>query len=179
MSEEGSTRGVAGLLAVGRILRPHGIRGAVVVESLTDSPARFEPGSCLLLSKAPGEQVEVTVDSGAPHKGRFLVTLRGIADRNAAEALRGLYLMIRERDASPLAQGEFWAHELLGLKVVREGGEELGEVGEVLCRQAQDLLVVVKEDGGGFDIPFVEEFVREVDVHSGTITVALIEGIER
>jgi 16S rRNA processing protein RimM len=149
------------------------------VEPLTDWPSRFNAGSRLLLERAPFEHVEVTVESGGPHKGRFLVTFEGTEGREAAEALRGLYLMIRESDASQLGEGEFWAHELVGLKLVREGGDVLGEVREVLCREAQDLLVIERDDRSEFSVPFVEEFVKEVDMEGGTITVELAEGMEQ
>ncbi|MHB8896488.1 MAG: ribosome maturation factor RimM, partial [Candidatus Geothermincolia bacterium] len=142
MSDEDSTPGGEELLAVGKILRPHGIRGALVVEPLTDWPERFAAGSKLLLEKSPSELALVTVESGGPHKGRFLVALEGTTDRDGAEALKGLYLMIRACDASPLGEGEYWVHELAGMKVAGEDGETLGEVIEVLCRAAQDLMLV-------------------------------------
>jgi 16S rRNA processing protein RimM len=85
--------------------------------------------------------------------------------------------MIRAEDASPLAEDEFWAHELVGMEVVQEGGEKLGEVAEVLLRNAQDLLVVEALDGSEFSIPFVKEFIAEVDVENRSIKVTLMEGM--
>jgi len=175
--DENKMSGGESLLAVGKILRPHGIRGALVVEPLTDWPDRFSAGNKLLLEKAEGNYVEVTVESGGPHKGRYLVALDGVEDREGAEALKGLFLMIRAEDASPLAEDEFWAHELVGMEVVQEGGEKLGEVAEVLLRNAQDLLVVEALDGSEFSIPFVKEFIAEVDVENRSIKVTLMEGM--
>lgn len=166
------------LLAVGKIVRPHGIRGALVVEPMTDWPERFSSGEKLVLEKSDGEQVEVTVGSGGMHKGRLLVTLEGINDRDEAEELRGLYLLIHPCDAHPLDEGEYWAHELVGMSVSKADGPELGRVSEVHCRAAQDLLTVRREDGTEFGVPFVKEFVKEVDMKSKTITVDLPEGME-
>jgi len=178
LSDEESAHVGEELMAVGKILRPHGIRGALVVEPLTDWPDRFAPGSRLLLEKAPSERVEVTVVSGASHKGRLLVTLEGTEDRDGAEALKGMYLMIRGCDASPLGEGEYWAHELVGLQVVSEDGTVLGEVSEVFCRDAQDLLVARNTLGAEFSIPFVKEFIKRVDMRGKVVMVTLPEGME-
>ena len=177
MSEEIPSTGGEELLAVGKIMRPHGIRGALVVEPMTDWPERFSQGAKLLLERAPGRLEEVTVASGAAHKGRALLVLEGLGDRSGAEALRGCYLLIRPRDAFPLGEGEYWAHELVGLDVAGPRGEELGVVADVLCRRAQDLLMVRGEDGTEFGIPFVEQFVKEVDVERGVMKVELPEGM--
>ncbi|HEY5493900.1 MAG TPA: ribosome maturation factor RimM [Candidatus Anoxymicrobiaceae bacterium] len=165
------------LLAVGRILRPHGIRGALVVESLTDWPGRFVPGAKMLLEKGPGDHTEVTLLSAAPHGGRFLVSLEGLEDRDAAGELRGLFLEVPACEAAPLAEGEFWAHELADMALVDAGGRELGRVREVMCRQAQDLIVASTAEGAEFSVPLVSEFVKEIDMESRTITVKLPEGM--
>jgi 16S rRNA processing protein RimM len=177
LSEDELLPGGEGLLAVGKILRPHGIRGALVVEALTDRPERFSPGGRLLLERGEGRFEEVEVVTGGPHKGRYLVALEGVVDRDAAEALRGRYLMIAECDASPLAEGEYWAHDLVGMRVVDAGGKALGVVDEVLCREAQDLLLVKAEGGGEFSVPFVKQFVKGVDVDAREVTVELMEGM--
>ena len=177
MSEDKPSIGGEELLAVGKVLRPHGIRGALVVEPMTDWPERFSKGAKLLLERTPGRLEEVTVASGATHKGRILLALEGVCDRNGSEALRGCHLFIHPRDAFPLGEGEYWVHELVGLEVEDPRGEELGLVADVLCRRAQDLLTVRREDGTEFGIPFVERFVKEVDVERGVVKVELPEGM--
>ncbi|MFC1657232.1 ribosome maturation factor RimM [Candidatus Moduliflexota bacterium] len=74
---------------MGRITGVHGIAGEIKVESLTDFPERFNPGSCLLLELPDGGRGKTTIQTSRVHKGRFLLTLDGIADRTAAESLRG------------------------------------------------------------------------------------------
>lgn len=177
MSDEGTAPGSVDLLAVGKILRPHGIRGALVVEALSDWPERFSPGAKLLLEKAPGDYTEVTLEVGQPHGGRILMSIEGVGDRNEAEELKGLYLMVPACDAAPLGEDEYWAHDLVGMQVVEEQGGKLGDVAEVICRPAQDLLVVETEDGSEFSVPLVKEFVKDVDTTTRVITVALVEGM--
>lgn len=168
----------AELLAVGKILRPHGIRGALVVEPLSDWPEeRFAPGARLLLEEKAGQCREVTIESGGLHKGRMLVTIEGVADRNEAETLKGKLFMLPASEAAELGEGEYWAHELVDMTVVDGQGAEMGNVEDVLCREAQDMLVVKAPDGREIDIPFVSEFIDEVDVDARRITVDLPEGM--
>ncbi len=143
----------------------------------TDWPERFSEGATLLLEAAPRRYQDVTIESASPHKGNMLVCLSGVSDRDGAEQLKGMYLLIRACDAAPLGEGEFWAHELEGMLVVDEDGRPLGEVEEVLCRPAQDLLVIRGEGGEEHQVPFVEAFIKCVDPAGRTITVRVIEGM--
>ncbi len=165
------------LLVVGRILRPHGLRGAVIVGVESDWPERFRDGAALLLETAPGKREEVKVESASPHKGNMLVYFSGVAGRDGAEGLKGRYLYIRACDAAPLVDGEFWVHELVGMLVIEEDGRPLGAVEDVLCQPAQDLLVVRGSGGEEYQVPFVEEFVKHVDPAGRTVTVRVIEGL--
>jgi len=105
------------------------------------------------------------------------MSIEGVGDRNEAEELKGLYLMVPACDAAPLGEDEYWAHDLVGMQVVEEQGGKLGDVAEVICRPAQDLLVVETEDGSEFSVPLVKEFVKDVDTTTRVITVALVEGM--
>jgi 16S rRNA processing protein RimM len=168
--------GEDGLLAVGVILRPHGVRGAVVVKALSDFPGRYASGSRLFLETASAFR-EVVVSSSSPHKGLLLVEFEGVDDRDRAEGLKGCRLWIPERRADTLAEGEYWIHDLIGMRVLREDGIELGRVGEVITRDVQDLLTVDCPGVGEFQVPFVAEFIKGVDTDNRTVTVALIDGM--
>jgi len=165
------------LLAVGKIVKPHGIRGALVVEVLSDWPERFAPGSKLLVEVGNQEFREVTVESAAPYGKGMRVFFFGVTDREAALNLRDLYLLAPASNAAPLAEGEYWAHDLKGMKLVEEDGSEHGEVLEVVCRAAQDLLMVTAADGTEFGVPLVSEFIRGVDMEKRVITVNLPNGM--
>jgi 16S rRNA processing protein RimM len=177
LSDNAVEPGGEDLLVVGRIIRPHGIRGAVIVEAESDWPERFSAGSSLLVEAAPGRCEPVLVESSSTHKGRLLLYLAGVTDRNSAGGLKGKDLLVRACDAAPLEDGEFWAHDLVGMSAVDEDGRELGEVTEVICRAAQDLLVLADGAGAEFRVPFVEEFVMDVDEGRGVITLKVIEGM--
>jgi len=169
--------GEAELLVVGRINRPHGVRGAVIVEGMSDWPGRFSPGGRFLLEAAPSRFEDVTVRSCSSHKGRLLVSLAGIDDRDSAEVLRGCLLFIPAVEAVPLGEGEYWIHDLIGMSVLREDGDKLGEVTEFTSGASQDLLVVEDEKKQEFEIPFVGEFIKKVDREASSITVRVIEGL--
>lgn len=125
------------MLEVGRVVKPHGLRGEVAVEVVTNRPEqRFAAGSVLISDRGPLEVV-----SGRPHQGRWLVTFVGVDDRNQAEALRGLVLK-----AEPIEEeGALWVHELIGAEVVGVDGRNYGLVEAVEANPASDLLVLAGE----------------------------------
>ena len=128
-------------LVVGRITRPHGVRGEVSVEVHTDEPdRRFAVGS--VLATDPAEAGPLTVASTRWHTGRLLVCFAGVADRNQAEDLRGIWLTLDSAQAGPTDDpDEFHDHELIGLAVVTVSGEPVGRVTDVR-HFGQDLLVI-------------------------------------
>lgn len=174
---ESEVPGEAELLVVARIIRPHGLRGAVIMEGISDWPGRFSAGAHLLLESAPSRFEEVTIESGSPHKGRFLVSLSGIGDRDSAEELRGCLMFIPASKAAPLAENEYWVHDLIGMSVTREDGGALGVVTDYISGSSQDLLLVEDENRREFEIPFVGEFIKKVDREASAITVRVIEGL--
>jgi 16S rRNA processing protein RimM len=147
------------------------------VDVESDNPERFAKGERLLVRTEASVLHVVTVESTAPLGGRLLVRFSGVTEREEAERMRGCHLMIHKAEAGGLGEGEYWIHELEGMKVVDAEGRELGEVAEVLEGPAQDLLLVRDGRGGEFQVPFVEEFVRKVDRDSSTVTVSLIDGM--
>jgi 16S rRNA processing protein RimM len=165
------------LLVVGRITRPHGVRGAVIVEVISDWPGRFRPDARVLLETAPSRFEEVIIQSCSPHKGGLLVSLSGIGDRDSAEGLRGCLLFIPGNEAVPLGEEEYWVHEIIGMSVVTEDGVTLGIVSEYISGSGQDLLLVEDKNGGQFEIPFVGEFIKRIDRETSEITVRVIEGL--
>ena len=162
---------------VGRIGRPHGIRGEVVIGVRTDEPdLRFTVGATLEVAEhdeesAGGEQL--TVASARWHSGQLLVAFAGVTDRTAAAELTGSWLSV---DSSQLPEigdpDEFRDHELIGLSVRTRAGEPVGVVTDVL-HYGQDLLVVRRGDGqsGECLVPFVKAIVPEVDVPGGVVVI--------
>ncbi|OPF72730.1 ribosome maturation factor RimM [Streptomyces antioxidans] len=153
-------------LVVARIGRAHGIKGEVTVEVRTDEPElRLGPGA--VLATEPASAGPLTIESGRVHSGRLLLRFEGVRDRNAAEALRNT-LLIAEVDPEELPEDpeEFYDHQLMDLDVVTVDGTEIGRIFEISHLPYQDLLVVKRPDGGEVMIPFVSEFVPEIDLEA-------------
>ncbi len=159
-------------LVVGRIGRPHGLRGELTVQVHTDDPgARFAAGS--VLATEPAARGPLTVLSSRWHSGRLLVRFASCADRSSAEDLRGTLLVMDSADVAPAADpDEFHDHELIGLEVSTVAGEPVGEVTDVL-HQGQDLLVIRPAQPGREDIlvPFAAALVPEVDLRAGRLVI--------
>jgi 16S rRNA processing protein RimM len=155
----------APLLGVGRIVKPHGLRGDVIISLTTNRDERVVPGS--VLRAADGRSF--TIARSSPHRGRYIVTLDGVNGIDAAEALRDTALF-----APPLDDPDaLWVHDLIGSVVVDVHGTELGTVSAVEANPASDLLVLA--GGGLIPLRFVtgsEPGVRvTVDIPDGLLDV--------
>lgn len=164
-------------VVVGRVLRPHGVRGEVAVEVWTDNPSRFERGATLLAGAAGNLEV---VES-RPHRGVVLVRFDGIEDRDAADSLRGLELTVPAASVEAPAEGTYYHFQLLGCRVRDLGEGDLGEVVD-LAEDGGGLILVVEGEvaGGGrrrVPVPFVRTMLRRVDVERREIEVDLPEGL--
>ena len=165
---------------VGRIGRPHGIRGELVIGVRTDEPdLRFAVGAVLGAHEEPdggdeADQHTVKVASVRWHSGQLLVTFAGIGDRTAAGELTGTWLSVDSSEL-PLTgdPDEFRDHELIGLSVRTPDGDPVGVVTDVL-HYGQDLLVVQREGGQQDDeflVPFVKAIVPTVDLAAGVLVI--------
>ena len=163
------------LVVVGRIGRPHGVRGAVSIEVRTDEPdRRFAVGSRLLSDSGR----ELVVASSTWHSGRLLLTFEGYDDRNAVEQLRNQVLsMDRPDDEMPEDSEEFYDSALVGCQVVDGDGTVIGTVTEVSHLPAQDMLILRTTDDREVLVPFIEEFVPSVDVADKRIVITPPDGL--
>lgn len=162
-------------LMIGRVVKSHGIRGEVSVESTTEEPEiRFAVGEVLTGRQANKER-QLTIKSVRPHKGRLLMTFEEVPDRTEADTLRGLRFFAEPLDSDDDDEG-FYDHELEGLKIVLDG-EEIGEVTGVMHTVNRAILEVQLAGGKETMIPFVEEIVPEVDLEAGTATITPPEGL--
>lgn len=125
-------------ITVGEVARPHGVGGTLKVNPLTDDVRRFEKLKSVIVDGREYAVSRVSVSQN----GVFL-TLQGVSDRNAAEALRGKSLQVRREDAA-VEQGRVLIVDVLGCKVFFEDGEETGEVVDVLQHGAADVWVLKK-----------------------------------
>ncbi|MGL3806196.1 ribosome maturation factor RimM [Paeniglutamicibacter sp. R2-26] len=161
-------------LQVARIGKPHGIRGEVTVQVLTDAPEdRFVPGAVFEVEH-PGLK-QLTVEGARWNKDILLLAFEEVPDRNVAETVRGAKLFIEAADVED--EGEGWyEHELVDLEA-RVGEEVIGKVTALRTNTAQDLLVVESPAGDEFYIPFVEDIVPEVNLEGGYILLTPPAGL--
>jgi 16S rRNA processing protein RimM len=163
-------------VVVGRIGKPHGIRGEVTVDVRTDEPEkRYVPGVRLLAQPPRGSAFShptLKVRRVRWHQSTLLVVFDEIADRNAAEAARGVVLRATvATDETPDDPDEYYDHQLEGLAAYDVDGTHLGEIAG-LVHGAQDLLRVRTDDGREALVPFVAALVPEVDVAGGRVVIA-------
>jgi 16S rRNA processing protein RimM len=169
-------------LVVGRVVKSHGVRGELVVEVRTDSPEeRFAVGTRLVGRVGRGDRAtdsDVTIEAARQHSGRLLVRLEGVGDRDTADALRGMLLLV-DSDAlgDPEDPDEYYDHQLVGLRVLDTLGATLGEVTEIVHTAAGELLAIRLADGGDALVPFVSEMVPEVDIVARTCVIDPPEGL--
>jgi len=165
-------------LAIGQIVGPHGIRGEVKVVPLTDFPERFRNGAKVFLGAQTGKTdvVPAEIAASRPHQDRWLILFAHIKDRNAAETLRDLYVLIPEEDAMPLGEHENYAHDLIGLAVYTVEGQLLGQITEILFTAANDVYVV-RDANAEVLIPATREVVLSVDLAERVMKVALPAGL--
>jgi 16S rRNA processing protein RimM len=159
-------------VTVGRILAPHGIRGELKVQPLTDFPERFEAGSRLWLK---GQ--EWVVQRGRwVNRGGVILKLRGLETRNEAEEMRNAELTVLE--ATELqGEGVYYLHDIVGMPVFDVAGEALGKLEEVFNTGSTDVYVI-RGERGEILLPALDDVVTQVDVAAGRIVVEVPEGIE-
>ncbi len=172
-------------MIVGRVRNAHGIRGEVVVESLTSEPGvRFAIGRRLVggtakgdLSKpdAPGPR-SLTIRRAKPFKGGWILRLEELTDRNAAELWRGRYLLVPASEIEAPASDEIYYHDLVGLSVERRDGDALGRV-EALHEMPQGLVMEVSTPRGTVMLPYRPEVVATVDLGRRAVVVEVPDGL--
>ncbi|WP_206050823.1 ribosome maturation factor RimM [Nocardioides speluncae] len=164
-------------VVIGRIGKPHGIRGEVTVDVRTDEPdRRFAVGLTLRAAPPKGSHSSLralTVKATRWHQSVLLVTFEELADRNAAEAARGIVLHATiSADESPEDPDEYYDHQLVGLAAYDVSGDHLGEVTALVHGAAQDLLTIRTPDGRNTLVPFVGALVPEVDLDARRVVIA-------
>jgi 16S rRNA processing protein RimM len=164
------------VVVVGRIGPARGVRGDVFVAPFTDAPEqRFAPGA--VLRTEPASVGPLTVASATSASGKLVVHFEGVDGRPAAEALRGVQLVVPLAERPPLDDpDEFYDTELVGLTARTVAGDELGPVSDVIHVGGADYLVL---DLGGREqlVPFVAAIVPTVDVAGGTVLVDPPDGL--
>jgi 16S rRNA processing protein RimM len=161
-------------LAVGRVLRPHGVHGELRIELLTDSPEHLSELKTLYVGKT---HRPYRVESVRLHQQIALLKLGGCDDRNAADALRDETLHVATADAVPLNVDEVYEHQVVGLTVVTEEGQILGEIVEVFTAPGANDVFIVHGPLGEILIPAIEDVVLGLDLEAERLVIHLLPGL--
>ncbi len=163
-------------VSVGYICRPHGVRGYVFVESLTDNPARFEALSDVHVEIGGERKFLRLEDRKATPKG-WLVKFEGVEERTQAQSLKGGYLQVETENLPELDEGRYYLFELIGMSVYTISGEFLGKIIDVQQYPANDVYVV-QGDRGKLLLPAIADVVKSVDRDDKRMEVELLDGLE-
>jgi 16S rRNA processing protein RimM len=161
-------------LAIGRLLRPHGLHGELLMDVLTDFPERIKAGAQVYL----GEQhQELIIKSRRGHTSGFLISFEGFESTESVGEFRNQYVYVLANDRPPLPNGEYYHHQMLGLSVISEEGEILGELSSVLETGSNDVYLVRSDAGKELLLPNIRSVVKEIDLDKGEMRVHLLPGL--
>lgn len=158
-------------MVVGRVGRPHGVKGEVLLHPGSDDVSVFEPGRSF-----DTELGHFTVARIRRHHGAFIILFEEVTSRDEAEVLRGLAIRTSV-EAVNLGEEEWWPSDLVGCRAMLADGTELGEVIEVVAGTVQDRLLVRSRSGADVEVPFVKDLVPEVDPGAGRVVISPPEGM--
>lgn len=161
-------------LAVGKLHRPHGLRGEILMGIQTDFPERLQPEVTLYIGD---EKEPITILSIRTHNKGLLITFKGFDSREQVAEFRNQAVFVRTEDRPDLPEGEYYYHELIGLQVVTDEDNELGVLVEILETGANDVYLVRAEGSKDVLLPAIEEVIKDIDLEGRKIQVHLIPGL--
>lgn len=166
-------------LLIGEILRPHGIRGELRTRILTDFPERIPTLDVIYLGNRADDvsPKPYHVQHMRMHQEYGLLKLDEIKDRNDAETLRGMFVMVHVRDAVPLEDDEIYTYQLIGLTVHTEDEKQLGTIESILETGANDVYIIKGGTYGEILFPVTDETVLEINTEQGYVLVRPPEGL--
>lgn len=160
-------------MSIGFLRRPHGLKGEIIMDLHTDFPERMKKGRKVYV----GEDHRVmTLTNVRPHQNGLLVKFDDIDTPEDAGLFRNQWVFVRTKDV-PLPEGQHYKHELLGLKVVDEENNPLGELVEILETGANDVYVVRDDSGKDILLPNIPSVILDLDIGARTMRVHLLEGL--
>jgi 16S rRNA processing protein RimM len=164
------------MIAVGRITKSVGIKGEVRAGMLTDSPERFAKLKTIWCGKDESTAVRFSILSMRIEQSAVVLKLKEIDTRSLADEHRGEYLFVEAKETVPPGKGSYFIHDIVGMKVLTESGEEIGSVRDVMELPANDVWVVVSGTREIL-IPAIKEVIRSVDLKDRTVVIRPLEGM--
>ncbi|MGX7106912.1 ribosome maturation factor RimM [Hutsoniella sourekii] len=167
-------------IRIARVVNTFGIRGELRLLADTDFPEqRFEQGASVYLIKDGLPDQKLTVEQARANKGHYIISFQEIDNINQVESYKGGYLTIDSDQQEELAEGDYYYHQIIGLKVYTDEEELLGTIKDILELGSNDVWVVKSHKPGRKDIllPFIDDVIKEVDLETGKVQVELMEGL--
>lgn len=161
-------------LAVGKLRRPHGVRGDILLEVFTDFPERLAPGVNLYVGD---EHKPLRLIRARNRDNLLILRFSGYITPEQVNELTNQILYVKAAEIPALPEGEYYHHQLVGLNVTQDTGEPLGSIAEVIETGANDVLVVKLPSGKELLLPWNNDVICQVDLGQKLITVHLIPGL--
>ncbi|KGX83685.1 ribosome maturation factor RimM [Pontibacillus marinus] len=166
------------MFTIGKVVNTHGVRGEIRVIQVTDFDDRFVVGNEVYwVSPDNQEQVPLTIDAYRTHKNFHLLHFQGYDNINDVERFKGGTLAITKEQQTPLDEGEFYYHEIIGCHVETTDGSTIGKVKEILSPGANDVWVIQRPQQKDVLIPYIEQVVKQVDPENEKIIIEPMEGL--
>jgi 16S rRNA processing protein RimM len=166
--------GEPAFLVVGKLRHPHGVKGEILMEVITDFPERLLPGGQVFVGE---EHRPERILTRRAHGRGLLVSFDGYTAPETVGELRNAYVYVPTAGRPELPAGEYYHHQLLGLRVIGEDGNELGKLAEILSTAAHDIYIVRSESGAEILLPATDEVILEIDLKNGLLRVHLLPGL--
>lgn len=161
-------------LVIGKLRRPHGVHGEILMDIITDFPERITAGTRVFVGPQHEERIIRSVRGNA---GTLLVTFEAFNNPEEVGVLRNQYMYVRAEDRPPLPQGEYYHHQLIGLPVLTDDGQVLGVLSEILENAANDVYVVRPKQGADILLPAIDSVILDIDLQQGEMRVHLLPGL--
>lgn len=161
-------------LVVGKLRRPHGLHGEMAMEVITDFPERIHPGKTVYIGD---EHHPVKVRSRRWHGRLLLIAFHQDHKHENAHDFRNHLVYVRSDELPALPDGEYYHHQLLGLRVVSDDGSLIGHFSKILETGANDVYVVLSESGQEILLPGIDSVIQKIDLERGEIRVQILPGL--
>ncbi len=155
-------------LMIGKLRRPHGVKGELWLELTTEHPERIRTGVSILIGE---DKTEVKVENIRAADKLWLISFAGYQDCQEVEGFRNQWVFIEAKQAAPLPAGRYYHHEIIGMKVFTETHDLIGVVDEILVTGANDVYVVKNDKGTETLVPAIKSVILEIDKEMGRMIV--------
>jgi 16S rRNA processing protein RimM len=164
------------LITIGKVLKPHGVKGELKIEPLTDHPDRFNQLRRVFLTSASGRRRECAVKAVRYMNDTPLLLLEAFDTPEKARELNGCLVQVPEEEAVPLPEGHYYWFELIGMEVESESGERLGRIVDVFPTGSNDVYVM-RSGRREIYLPATKEVIKQVDRKAKRMVIRVLEGL--